>query len=188
MTFAASGLPVRRRLSVRPSGGEPSPSAWPAPARLRAAWQPRAPAGRTTCPRCPSPAPAKIWFPPSRAAVIVNRREPGAYIYRETRVPKAAVSAASDCLLKKNFASFARGFPTSIFKLQAKTAGEYKLQERAILFLRAFCLGAFAVPCKSSRTPLPPRSLPAPASPGVAGATCALRRVPQLLGAPFVLQ
>ncbi|XP_051028002.1 uncharacterized protein LOC127211958 [Acomys russatus] len=62
----------------------------PAPARLRDAWQPRAPAGRTTCPRCPSPAPAKIWFPPSRAVEIVNRREPEAYIYRETRVPEAA--------------------------------------------------------------------------------------------------
>lgn len=101
VTFTASGLPVRLRLSVRPVVSHPPPSARPAPARLCAAWQPRAPAGRTTCPRCPSPAPAKIWFPPSRAAVTVNRREPGAYIYRETRVPKAALSAAPDCLLKE---------------------------------------------------------------------------------------
>lgn len=92
--------PACPSASVCPSGGEPSPSARPAPARLCAAWQPRAPAGRTTCPHCPSPAPAKIWFPPSWAAVTVNRRESGAYIYHETRVPKAAVSAASDCLLK----------------------------------------------------------------------------------------
>lgn len=111
-------FPACLSVRVSPSGGEPPPALT---ARLRT------PLRRVAAPRpgrphhvsgCPSPAPAKIWFPPSRAAVIVNRREPGAYIYRETRVPKATVSAASVCLLGKKkffFAPFAKGFPTLIF-------------------------------------------------------------------------
>lgn len=96
VTFTASGLPVRRRLSVRPVVSRP-----PGPAR------PRTPPRRVAAPRpgwphhvsaLPFAGTRKDLVSPSRAAVIVNRREPGAYIYRETRVPKAAVSAASGCL------------------------------------------------------------------------------------------
>lgn len=137
VTFARF-RPACLSASVRPVVSRPRPA--------RHASAPRgSPASRPAAPRvrCPSPAPAKIRFPPSQAAVIVNRREPGAYFYRETRVPRAAVSAASVCLLKKKLgAPFARGFPSLIFvfKPQARTAEEYKLQERAILFLKAFCL------------------------------------------------
>ena len=111
-------LGVRRSPSVGPvvSRSRARVHAPPPAARPRRVATPRPPPSpparrppRSTCPRCPSPArrgrrlraPA-AWglpsrhrqifgFPLPRAAVILNRREPEAYIYRETHVPEAAV-------------------------------------------------------------------------------------------------
>ena len=91
--------PACALASVCPSRGEPSPSARPAPASLRARIAAQLSGCQHHLPRCPLQAPTKTWFPLSRAAVTVNLWEPWACIYRETQIPKAAVSAASDCLL-----------------------------------------------------------------------------------------
>lgn len=40
----------------------------------------------------------------------------------------------------------------SVFKLQARTARDYKLEDRAILFTKAICLGNFAVFLQTSPT------------------------------------
>lgn len=117
---ARRSAPGRLSVPVRRSGGEPPARPRPrAAARLRRVAAPRPPPSpparrppHTTCPRCPSPArrgrrlraraarglPSRhrqiFGFPLPRAAVILNRREPEAYIYRETRVPEAAVGTA----------------------------------------------------------------------------------------------
>lgn len=103
----------------------------------------------SVCALCPRGSPSRhrqiFCFPLPLAAVILNRQEPGAYIYRETRVPEAAW-APFGCLLK-NFYNL-KGSPRFKFffcfcfnlELQTRAAENYKLPGRAILFLRTFCL------------------------------------------------
>lgn len=151
VTSTASGLPVRRRLSVRPVVSRP-----PGPAR------PCTPLRRVAAPRPGWPHHVSaLPFAGTRKDLVspfpgrCNCKPPGARgLYLSRNACPQGRCERSIWLPLENFCPLCKGIPPLqflFFKLQARTAGGYKLQERAILFLRAFCLGAFAVLCKSSR-------------------------------------
>lgn len=138
---------------ARRSGGEP-----PASTRLRSGRRPPAPRGSPApappARRPPAPrvraalrrparrrlrarpaglaesAPTNIWFPSSLAAVILNRQQPGAYIYRATRVLEAAVGTI--WLPLGEFLSFGGAVPIlicfSFWKLGASDRDRRNLQ------------------------------------------------------------
>lgn len=100
VTFARF-RPARPSASVCPAVSRPRPAPHASAPRGSPAPRPAAPRVRAAL----RPHPPRLGSP-ARAAETVNRREPGAYIYRETRVPEAAASAASGRLLR-NFFSLA---------------------------------------------------------------------------------
>lgn len=130
-------------------------------------------------------------FPRPLAAVILNRQEPEAYIYRETRVPEAAW-APFGCLLK-NFYNL-EGSPHLNFffffgnlEPLTRTAENHKLPGRAILFLRTFCLRS----CSRERAVpelLGPLLCPRASSSfsQLHSATCEPRRGPRLQEEPLL--
>lgn len=113
VTFTASGLPVRRRLSVRPVVSRP-----PGPAR------PRTPPRRVAAPRPGWPHHVSaLPFAGTRKDLVspfpgrCNCKPPGArglYLSRNA-CPQGRCERSIWLSLEKIFAPSARGFPTSIF-------------------------------------------------------------------------
>lgn len=131
-------------------------------------------------------------FPLPLAAVILNHREPGAYIYRETRVPRPPWAPLR--YLLKNFWKFKGGVPI-YYSLPPPEIWSFRPGllkntpppgEGHIVFENLLSAGLQSPPSRTSAPLSGPVSEPTPAS-SLPSATCEPRRGPAPRRARFVL-